>query len=55
MIRNLIGRRVQLTDERFGEVIYINPSDDTNPLIKIEDTFLDLSKERHIHIKGVIA
>ena len=54
MIRNLIGRKVLLTDGRVGEVIYINPSDDTHPLIQIEHTFLDLSKERHIHIKGVV-
>ncbi|UJF36243.1 HD-GYP domain-containing protein [Paenibacillus hexagrammi] len=55
MIQSLIGRRVQLTDGRWGEVIYINPTDDTNPLVRVNELFLDLSKERHIHIKQVIS
>lgn len=54
IIRNLIGRKVMLTDGRWGEVIYINPTDDTNPLIKIEESYIDLSRERHIHIKEVV-
>ncbi|OPH56704.1 phosphohydrolase [Paenibacillus ferrarius] len=54
MIQNLIGRKVMLTDGRWGEVIYINPTDDTNPLVKIDDIFVDLSRERHIHIKEVV-
>lgn len=54
IIYNLVGRQVLLTDGRWGEVVYINPTDDTNPLVKIENTFLDLSRERHIHIKEVV-
>ncbi|MGG1514116.1 HD-GYP domain-containing protein [Paenibacillus oryzisoli] len=54
MIKNLIGRQVLLTDGRWGEVVYINPSDDTKPLVKIENIFLDLSRERNIHIKEVV-
>lgn len=54
MINNLVGRQVLLTDGRWGEVVYINPTDDTNPLVKIENSFLDLSRERHIHIKEVV-
>ncbi|NQX66739.1 HD-GYP domain-containing protein [Paenibacillus alba] len=54
MIQNLIGRKVMLTDGRWGEVVYINPTDDTNPLVKIDDIFVDLSRERHIHIKEVV-
>lgn len=51
---NLIGRTVKLTDGRSGEVVYINPTDDTNPLIKIEESFIDLSRERDIYIKEVV-
>ncbi|GGI46117.1 HD family phosphohydrolase [Paenibacillus marchantiophytorum] len=54
MIQNLVGRKVKLTDGRWGEVVYINPTDDTNPLVKIDDIFVDLSRERHIHIKEVV-
>lgn len=54
IIQNLIGRTVKLTDGRWGEVVYINPTDDTNPLVKIEQSFLDLSRERNIHISEVV-
>jgi HD-GYP domain-containing protein (c-di-GMP phosphodiesterase class II) len=54
MIRNLIGRKVRLTDGRCGEVVSINPHDDTHPLVKVEQTFVDLSKDRQIHILEVI-
>jgi HD-GYP domain-containing protein (c-di-GMP phosphodiesterase class II) len=55
MIRNMIGKQVKLTDGRFGEVVYINPHDDTNPLIKVHNDFIDLSREREIRIHEVIA
>ena len=54
MINNLVGRQVLLTDGRLGEVVYINPTDDTHPLVKIEHSFLDLSRERQIHIKEIV-
>ncbi|MBP1967034.1 HD-GYP domain-containing protein [Paenibacillus aceris] len=54
IIRGLIGRKVKLTDGRWAEVVYINPTDDTNPLVKIDEAFVDLSRERHIHIKEVV-
>lgn len=54
MINSLIGRKVLLTDGQWGEVVYINPSDDTHPLVKVGESFIDLSKERNIHIKQVI-
>ena len=40
IIYNLVGRQVLLTDGRWGEVVYINPTDDTHPLVKIEHSFL---------------
>lgn len=55
MIRHMIGKQVLLTDGRFGEVVYINPHDDTNPLVKVQDEFIDLSRERGLHIREVIA
>lgn len=54
MIRSLVGRKVKLTDGRWAEVVYINPTDDTNPLVKVDEVFVDLSRERHIHIKEVV-
>ena len=54
MNRHLIGQRVMLTDGRWGEVVFLNPHEDTHPLIKIGDTFLDLSIDRDIHIQEII-
>ncbi len=54
IIRHLVGSKVKLTDGRWGEVVYINPHDDTHPLVKVEGVFLDLSQERHIHIEEIV-
>ncbi|NEW05493.1 HD-GYP domain-containing protein [Paenibacillus sp. SYP-B3998] len=53
--RHLIGNQVVLSDGRQGEVVYINPHDEGSPLIKVEREFIDLSKDRHIHIQTIIA
>jgi HD-GYP domain-containing protein (c-di-GMP phosphodiesterase class II) len=54
MIRHLIGSKVKLTDGRWAEVVHINPHEDMYPLVKIDNTFLDLSKDRQIHIQEII-
>jgi HD-GYP domain-containing protein (c-di-GMP phosphodiesterase class II) len=54
IIRHLVGSRVKLTDGRWGEVVFINPHDDTHPLVKVEGTFLDLSQDRQIHIQEIV-
>ncbi|MBW5447355.1 HD domain-containing protein [Cohnella sp. CFH 77786] len=54
MFRTLVGRTVRLTDGRYGEVIYINPHEDTSPLVKVDQTYLDLTKERNIQISEIL-
>ncbi|TXK77840.1 HD-GYP domain-containing protein [Paenibacillus sp. N3.4] len=54
MIQHLVGRRVKLTDGQWGEVVFINPHDDLHPLVKISESFIDLSEERQLHIQEVI-
>jgi putative nucleotidyltransferase with HDIG domain len=51
----LIGRTVKLTDGRHGEIIYLNPHDSLKPMVMLHKSFLDLTKERDIQIKEVIA
>jgi HD-GYP domain-containing protein (c-di-GMP phosphodiesterase class II) len=53
--RKLVGTQVVLMDGRFGEIVYINPHDDLKPMIKVNNVFIDLSKERHLHIKEIIS
>lgn len=55
MVKSMLGKQVILSDGRFAEVVYINPHDDTNPLVKVQNEFIDLSRERQIRIQEVIA
>lgn len=55
MMKRLVGKQVLLTDGREGEVVFINPHNIETPLIKLDDFFIDLSIERDIHIKAIIA
>lgn len=55
MTRRLVGTKVILTDGRQGEVVYINPSDTETTLIKVDNEYIDLSKERHLQIKEIAA
>jgi putative nucleotidyltransferase with HDIG domain len=53
--RKLVGTQVVLMDGRVGEIVYINPHDDLKPMIKVNNIFIDLSKERHLHIKEIVS
>ncbi|WP_051620336.1 HD-GYP domain-containing protein [Paenibacillus sp. UNC451MF] len=54
MILSLIGRNVRLTDGQVGEVVYINPHDDIHPLVRIGESFVNLSEQQQLHIAEVI-
>ncbi|WP_079911968.1 HD-GYP domain-containing protein [Paenibacillus sp. 32352] len=55
MIRRLVGKQVVLTDGRVAEVVYLNPHHMEAPLVKIEDEFIDLSKESSLQIREILA
>lgn len=48
------GSRVRLNNEQIGEVVYINPEEKTKPLIRCENEFHNLSKERNLEIVDVV-
>ncbi|REE68698.1 HD-GYP domain-containing protein (c-di-GMP phosphodiesterase class II) [Paenibacillus taihuensis] len=54
MTTKLIGQKVVLTDDREGEIVYINPHDEEAPLVKVGESFVDLSCERQLQIKQII-
>ncbi|RKP56101.1 HD-GYP domain-containing protein [Cohnella endophytica] len=54
IMKRLIGEQVVLTDGRKGEVVYLNPQCIEQPLIKVEDEFFDLSKEKELQIQEII-
>lgn len=49
----LIGNTVQLTDGREGTIILVSQTNPTHPLIKVENEFIDLSKNRDLHIEEI--
>lgn len=55
VMKRLVGKRVVLTNNSQGEVVYLNPHSLETPLIKVKDHFLDLSQDRNIHIREIIA
>ncbi|QWU18210.1 HD domain-containing protein [Paenibacillus sophorae] len=54
-INALLGKKVVLTDGCLAEVVHINSLDDLHPLVKIEDSLLDLSRNRDIHIQQILS
>jgi HD-GYP domain-containing protein (c-di-GMP phosphodiesterase class II) len=54
IMQSLIGNEVLLTDGRKGTIVMINQVDPIHPLVRIEDLFLDLSKEPALQIEQVV-
>ncbi|HWT75971.1 MAG TPA: HD-GYP domain-containing protein [Mobilitalea sp.] len=48
------GNTVRLNNEQVGEIIYVNPEERTRPLIRCENEFLNLTKERDIEIVEIL-
>lgn len=45
---------VRLSDDRIGEIVMIDSKNITKPMVKIEDEFVDLAKEKDLFIKELI-
>ena len=54
IITKMVGQKVILTDDRIGEIVFINPHEDEAPLIKVDEEFIDLSCQRSLQIKQII-
>lgn len=54
IITKMIGQKVVLTDDRIGEIVFINPHEEEAPLIKVDEEFIDLSSRRDLQIKQII-
>lgn len=51
----LVGKQVVLTDGRVGKVVYLNSHHMEAPLIKMEEEFVDLSRESSVQIREILA
>lgn len=49
-----IGEKVKLSDGRIGEIVYVPPYDLINPIIKIGEEIIDLSRDTDIKIESLV-
>ena len=52
--RFYVGNRVLLSDGTTGTIVYVHPQDETKPIIKIGDRFIDFLKEQDIEILDIV-
>ncbi|WP_338555378.1 HD-GYP domain-containing protein [Paenibacillus sp. KS-LC4] len=53
MMQSMLGHQVLLTNDEIGSIVLINPQNALRPLVKINDNFIDLSRDTSLHILKV--
>ncbi|ASA20826.1 HD-GYP domain-containing protein [Paenibacillus donghaensis] len=53
LLPNFVGKNVQLSNGEMGTIVMNNPLDMFKPLVKVNNTFRDLSKERSLSVEEV--
>jgi len=51
---NYIGAKVKLSNAQTGEVVFINNSNKSKPIVKVDDKFINLAAEKELRIVKVI-
>lgn len=54
MAGTYMNSTVRLSDDRVGEIVMIDSTHITHPVVKVGSTFVDLNKERGLHIQDVL-
>lgn len=54
LLPNFVGKSVQLSNGETGVIVMNNPLDMFKPLVKVDETFRDLSKERNLSVEEVL-
>ncbi len=49
-----LGDRVLLSNDKEGEVVFINPTSVSKPIIKVGEDFIDLYRNSDIYIQALI-
>lgn len=49
-----VGNKVLLSNGEIGNIVYIHPQDETKPIVKVDDYFIDFLKEQSIEILDII-
>lgn len=50
-----VGSKVLLSNKDIGEVMYINPQDISNPIVRIDSELIDLSSQKDINILNLLS
>ncbi|MFE4711931.1 MULTISPECIES: HD-GYP domain-containing protein [unclassified Paenibacillus] len=53
LLPNFVGKTVQLSNGEMGTIVMNNPLDMFKPLVKVDESFRDLSKERNLSVEEV--
>lgn len=53
MMQSMLGHQVLLTNNEIGSIVLINPQNALRPLVKMNDNFIDLSRDTSLHILKV--
>lgn len=49
-----VGNKVILNTGEIGEIVYIYPQDDTKPIVKVGDEFIDILKEKEVEVVDIV-
>ena len=52
--QNYIQHEVLLNDGRLGKILMINKGNLTKPLVKIDNLFVDLAKQKDLYIEKIL-
>jgi hypothetical protein len=53
-VNTCIANRVQLSNGKSGDIIFVNPDHLSRPVVKCGEEYVDLSKNKNITITAVI-
>lgn len=54
IVSSYMNNNVRLSDGRIGEIIMINPGKLSRPMVRVENDYIDLSKESSLHIEDLV-
>lgn len=54
LMSTLIGQEVVLTNDQKGVILMVNQHHPMRPLVRVDDEYVDLSKDLNLHIKQVL-
>ncbi len=50
-----VGKKVQLSNGKFGTIVYVDPNHPTRPTIQVDNKFIDLVQDRSISIEKILS